>query len=263
VIAGEKVTLKELSATAYQGAVRLDGVLTAPAHGVPQLSMNTKVTQVQLPTLLNDVQQKPSSIAAGLLTLDAALTSRPVTKTQALASLSGQVQLAVDGLVINDLNIEQRVCESAAKVANKPMPDKAWSTTTAFKTLTTTATIYDGVAQLSPLVGKLDTLDLTGHGPVNLLDNTLNLELDLALRNNTAATNFCDVINPRLADIEWPLRCEGNYVTQSGKELCRIDKSRLDRVLGQLAEKRIEEKLQEKFGVDADKIKDGLKKLFH
>jgi uncharacterized protein involved in outer membrane biogenesis len=262
VIAGEKVTLNELSATAYQGTVRLNGVLTAPAHGVPQLAINTKVTQVQLPALLNDLQQKPSSIAAGSLTLDSALTSRPLTNTQALASLSGQVQLAVDGLVINDLNIEQRVCESAAKVANKPMPDKAWSTTTVFKTLTTTAMIRDGIAQLSPVVGKLDTLDLTGHGPVNLLDNTLNLELDLALRNNATAANFCDVINPRLADIEWPLRCEGNYATQSGKDLCGIDKSRLDRVLGQVAEKKIEDKLKEKFGPDADKIKDGLKKLF-
>ena len=97
---------------------------------------------------------------------------------------------------------------------------------------------------------------------MNLLDNTLNLELDLALRNNATAANFCDVINPRLADIEWPLRCEGNYATQSGKDLCGIDKSRLDRVLGQVAEKKIEDKLKEKFGPDADKIKDGLKKLF-
>ncbi len=266
-VAGDTVTLREFSTDAYQGTVRASGKLTAPAAGDPVLSLSLNAKHVQLPPLLTDVQQQPSKIAAGHLTIDTQLSSTPVSSQQILATLSGKAQLSVDGLVINELNIEQRVCEAAAKVDGKSLPAKAWSAGTAFKDMKGTALIRNGVVQLSPIVARLETLDLSGEGSVNLLDSTINLPLDLTLLHNETASNFCEVINPRLADIQWPLLCEGNYLTQSGKELCGIDKSRLDEVVKQAAQKKLEgkldEKLKEKFGADADKLKESLKGLFH
>ena len=116
---------------------------------------------------------------------------------------------------------------------------------------------------LSPLAAKLDTLDLNGIGPVNLLDNTMDLKLDLKAVDDRQAVNACEIMNPRLAAISWPLRCRGNFSTQSGKELCSIDQSRLDKLVLQAAEQKLGEKLKEKMGKDGEKLKDALKGLFH
>ena len=266
-IAGEKLMLNKMAADLYQGSLQVDGSLRVPAGASPQLAANVTASHVQLPVLLADLQQAPPKVAAGVLTLDAQLTSVPLTKAQLLASLSGQARFAVDGLVINELNVEQRVCEAAAKVDGKSLPDKVWPTQTAFKDTKVSAQISNGVAQLSPVVAKLDTLDLRGKGPVNLVASTVDLVLDLQLINDTAAANFCEVMNPDLAEITWPLRCEGNYITQSGKDLCGIDKGRLDDLVRQAAQKKLEskmdEKLKEKFGSEADKFKEGIRNLFH
>lgn len=266
-IAGNRLVLRELRADAYQGVLQADGTLLVPPQDAPQLSLNTRIEHLQLSPLLGDVQQKPSKVSAGALSVESRLKSQPQTQAQLLASLSGQLQFAIDGLVIEELNIEQRVCEAAAKVEGKTLPAKTWPTRTEFRDTRATAQIHKGVMQLSPLTATLDTLDLTGTGPVNLVDNTLDLALDLMLLNNASAANFCEVMNPRLAEIRWPLRCEGNYTTQSGKELCGIDKDRLDDLLRQAAQKKLEskidEKLKEKFGSESDKFKEGLRNLFH
>lgn len=265
-VKNHQLELREFSAKGYDGQIMATGSLQAPPSGRPVLTLNTTVEGLQLPAFLQDLQQQPSKVAAGRFRLESRIQTSPLTRQQLLSTLNGQARFGIDGLVIDELNIEQRVCEAAAKAEGKSLPAKAWPEKTAFREASGDARITNGVVNLSPVKARLDTLDVRGEGPINLAQQTVDLPLDLTLVDERSAANFCEVMNPRLAEVTWPLRCQGNYATQSGKELCGIDKERLDELLRQVAQKKLEqkvdEKLKEKFGGEADKIKEGLRNLF-
>ena len=260
---GKKVTLQTLQAEAYEGQVRNNGSIDLSDEKVAQLRLDTEIKGVQLAPLLADWQQKPSRILAGSLQLDSRLTAMPLSRAGILKTLSGNLQFSVSGMVIDEMNIEKRVCEAAAQLDGKSLSAKQWSEKTELRDTRGTAQLQNGIMFLSPLAAKLDTLDLNGIGPVNLLDNTMDLKLDLKAVDDRQAVNACEIMNPRLAEISWPLRCRGNFSTQSGKELCSIDQSRLDKLVLQAAEQKLGEKLKEKMGKDGEKLKDALKGLFH
>jgi AsmA protein len=265
-VKGEQLVLQTLRADGYQGVVQASGVLKAPKQARPHLTIDVSASNLQLTNFLRDLQQQASKVSAGVFNMRATLQSEPVNQQAFLGTLGGNAEFDIAGLVIDEINIEQRVCEAAAKLEGKSLPARTWSNQTELRETRGKATIRQGVVQLDPVVARLDTLDLRGTGPVSLVDDTLDLPLDLKLVNDAAAANFCEVMNPRLADINWPLRCRGNYVNQSGKDLCGVDRERLDDLIRQVAQKKVEqkidEKLKEKFGGEADKFKEGLRKLF-
>jgi AsmA protein len=157
--------------------------------------------------------------------------------------LSGDVQLAVDDLVLNTVNLERSVCEAAALLAKQSPPNKQWPDQTALHEVVGAVQIKNGQAYIDPLGAKLDVLTVLGKGPVNLVDNTMDLELDLKLASDNPSAVFCEGMNPALYEIAWPLRCEGNYEMQDGKRLCNIDKSRLEQLALQAARQRLESEL--------------------
>jgi uncharacterized protein involved in outer membrane biogenesis len=259
---GKKLTLQSFQADTYQGHIQSSGTIDLAEEKASRLHLNTSIKGVDLAPFLADLQQQPSKILAGILQMDSRLTALPLSRAGILKTLSGDVQFSVDGLVIDEMNLEKRVCETAAKLDGKSLTAKQWPEKTALRETHGTVQIQNGIMMLSPLVAKLDTLDMNGIGPVSLLDNMMDLRLDLKVIDNQKAVNACEIMNPRLAEISWPLRCRGNFVTQSGKELCSIDQSRLDKLAFQAVEQKLGEKLKEKMGKDGDKINEALKKLF-
>lgn len=242
-----KLTLQTLQADAYQGRISTSGSFTMVDANASQLRLDTAIKGMQLAPLLADLQQKPSKVLAGTLQLDSRLTATPQARAGMLRTLSGDLQFVIDGLVIDEMNLEKRVCEAAAQLDGKSLSAKQWPEKTELRETRGTAQIRNGVMVLSPLVARLDTLDMDGSGPVILADNAMDLRLDLKVVDNRQAANACEVTNPRLADISWPLRCRGNFATQSGKELCGIDQSRLDKLLLQAAGQKLGDKIKELF----------------
>ncbi len=249
------MTLHELSAVAYQGEIHNSGSITYTNPEKPQLKIDTTVKGVQLSPLLTDLQQAPSKVLAGSLTLDAQSRALLRSQSQLLKSISASANVSVPGLVIDEMNIEQRTCEAAAQFSSKSLSNKQWSPKTELREMDAHIQIANGVMLLSPLSARLDNLSLTGTGVVNLLDSTVDLPLDLVLIGNQQAANFCPAMNERLMGLKWPLRCKGNYVTESGGQLCGIDKSRLDKLILQAATKELEGKI-------GDKVKGALQGLF-
>lgn len=246
---GNKVTLNNLQADAYGGHIENNGSLLLADAKNPKLKLNTSVKGLQLSPFLADMRQTPSKILAGVLQLDSRLVTVPLSQKKMLNNLSGNVEFAVDGLIVDEVNLERRVCEAAALLDGKSLSARQWTNKTELREARGTAQINNGIAYLAPLTAKMDTLALSGKGPINLLNDTLDLQLDLKLLNDKQAANFCEAMNPRLANISWPLRCEGNYVVENGKDLCGIDQSRLEKLALQAAAQKLQGKLE-------DKIKD-------
>lgn len=258
-IDGKKLVVQSLQASAYQGQIQSSGEIDLADDKAARLQLNTEINGAQLAPLLADLQQKPPKVLAGNLQLDSHLTAMPLSRAGILKTLSGDVKFSVDGLVIDEMNIEKRVCEAVAQLQSKSQPDKRWPLKTEFRDAHGVATIRNGVMVLAPLVAKLDTLNLVGTGPVSLPDNLMDLRLDLKTVAGQQAVNVCDVMSPRLAEIAWPLRCEGNYVTENGADLCSIDKSRMDKLILQMAR----EKLQGQLSNKSESLKDILKGILH
>jgi uncharacterized protein involved in outer membrane biogenesis len=248
---GNKVTLNNLQADAYGGHIQNTGSLllsdtkNSDAKN-PKLKLNTSVKGLQLSPFLADLRQTPSKIAAGVLQLDSHLVTVPLNQEKMLRNLSGNVEFIANGLIIDEVNLERRVCESAALLDGKSLSARQWTNKTELREARGTAQIHNGIAYLAPLTAKMDTLALNGNGPINLLNDTLDLQLDLKLLNDNQAANFCEAMNPRLTNISWPLRCEGNYIVENGKDLCGIDKSRLEKLALQAAAQKLEGKLKDK-----------------
>jgi len=243
---GNKVTLNNLQADAYGGHIENNGSLLLQDAKNPRLKINTSVKNLQLSPFLADLRQTPSKIAAGVLQLDSHLVTVPLSQEKMLSNLSGNVEFVADGLIIDEVNLERRVCESAALLDGKSLSTRQWTNKTELREARGTAQIHNGIAYLAPLTARMDTLTLNGNGPINQLNDTLDLQLDLKLLNDNQVANFCEAMNPRLANISWPLRCEGNYVVDNGKDLCGIDKSRLEKLALQAAAQKLEGKVEEK-----------------
>ena len=248
---GNKITLNNLQADAYGGHIQNNGSLLlsdtkTPDTKNPRLKLNTSIKGLQLSPFLADLRQTPSKIAAGILQLDSRLVTVLRNQEKMLSNLSGNVEFSANGLVIDEVNLERRVCESAALLDGKLLSARQWTDKTELREARGAAQIHNGIAYLAPLTAKMDTLALNGKGPINLLNDTLDLQLDLKLLNDNQAANFCEEMNPRLANISWPLHCEGNYVVENGKDLCGIDKSRLEKLALQAAAQKLEGKLEEK-----------------
>ncbi|HQQ75476.1 MAG TPA: AsmA family protein [Pseudomonadales bacterium] len=263
VMDGKKITLQSFDANAYHGKIHSSGSIDITNSKTAPLRLDTEIKDMQLASFLADLQQKPAKILAGNLQLDSRLTAMPLSQAGMLKTLSGDLKFSVDGLVIDEMNLEKRVCEAAAKLDGKALTAKQWPEKTGLRETRGVVRIQNGIMMMTPLVAKLDTLDLNGIGPVSLLDDTMDLRLDLTAIDNQKAVNACEIMNPRLTEISWPLRCRGNFATQSGKELCNIDQSRLDKLVFQAAEQKLGEKLKEKMGKDGEKLNEALKKLFH
>lgn len=243
---GKKFTVNNLQADAYQGHIQNNGSLVLSDAKNPRLKLNTSIKGLQLSPFLADLQQAPSKIAAGVLQMDSHLVTVPLSQEKMLGKLSGNAEFTASGLVIDEVNLERRVCESAALLDGKSLSPRQWTNKTELREVHGVAQIHNGIAYLAPLTAKMDTMALNGKGPINLLNDTLDLQLDLKLLNDKQAANFCEEMNPRLTSISWPLQCKGNYVVQNGKDLCGIDKSRLEKLALQAAAQKLEGKLQDK-----------------
>ncbi|HSC76734.1 MAG TPA: AsmA family protein [Pseudomonadales bacterium] len=256
---GKKIMLQSLQANAYQGQLHSNGAIDLADEKAARLQLNTELKGVQLAPFLADLQQKPSKILAGSLQLESRLTALPLSRPGILKTLSGDVQFSVNGLVINEVNLEKRVCEAVAQLESKSLPAKRWPPKTEFREMHGTATIRNGVMVFAPLAAKLDTLNLVGAGPVSLPDNVMDLRLELKTMAGQQAVNTCAVMNPRLSEISWPLRCEGNYVTENGEDLCSIDKSRMDKIILQVTKEKVQSQLDGK----GESLKGMLEGLLH
>lgn len=257
------LTLQNLSAAIYDGRIKLDGTVDFRQAGKQKLALAAKADGVQLAVLLNDWQQAPSSLVAGVLQLDTRLTASARSQQPWLNTLSGTLGFTVTDLVVDRLNLEKSACEAAAMLQHKPLPAREWPGQTAVRELRGNANLVNGIAFLSPVTARLDSLDLAGKGPVNLINHTLDLALDLTLTGDSQGKNVCDVVNPRLVGIAWPLRCKGNYAEQAGQALCGVDQSRLDKLLLQALGGQLDESMGKKMGEQGRKLKEALQGLFH
>lgn len=158
------------------------GNMGVDARGrVPALSMNEKVSGVQIGPMLKDMQIFDNFSGTGDISL--AVTARGMDAKQVARTLNGKLAFAVKDGAIQGADILKKVEEARAlydQVKGKSAGVKAGKDEkTAFKVLSGSAMITNGVAQNSDLLLETPGMRATGAGSANLPEEKLDYRLNV------------------------------------------------------------------------------------
>lgn len=172
-----------------------------------------------------------------------------------LASLSGPIRLRTDAVTVEGVNVQHQFCQAVALV-NQESLTATFQPDTVFSQLEADINLADGQARLDPLSATLPALGLTGNGTLDLTSQDFRASIRASVSDTVGLDPACRV-NERLADLRWPVECNGNLADEPAS-WCRVDTSEIIKDLAEGEARRQVEKeagklLQKIFGGDSKK----------
>lgn len=247
--------IDSLSAALYDGSLKASSSLDLRQTPI-RLSFTERLQGVNIAPLYQDVSGKSSPLR-GTLSLQGDFDSRTNTLQGLKQNLDGQAALKVDDGAMLDVNISRQLCTAVATLEGR-QSDRDWSDGTAFDRLQASVTVTNGVAHNDDLNIAIPGIAVTGKGDVNLVTNRIDYRA-AARFVDTADKSACSV-NPKLTQVAFPIRCQGNLDDAPG-EWCGFDRDAFQKSLGDLAKSeakrkagdRIDEVLDDKLDEDTRK----------
>ncbi|MDD5580400.1 MAG: AsmA family protein [Methylobacter sp.] len=168
------VTTQQTVNQFYQGSYA--GNLNMDARGnTPVLSLNEKITQVQIEPLLKDFNGEARM--SGMANASAQLQGRGNTSNELKSSLNGQIDFLFKDGVIKGFNLQKIIDNSKALIKGTPLPTDNKNDQTVFSQITGTATVSNGLIQNNDLVGVSSKFRVNGEGNVNLKSEQLDYKI--------------------------------------------------------------------------------------
>ncbi|MCY4328774.1 MAG: AsmA family protein [Endozoicomonadaceae bacterium] len=246
----------ELTVKAANGITEISPLKTGFSEGImiatiklnaqqtlPDIAVNASAKGIEIEKLLQNTSLEGKAYA------DIRLLTQGETLNDLIKKLNGEVSFHINQGKFNAVNINKLVCDMIAKVNQKGTGTQEWAQGTPFELLQGKWNINDGVASNNDLTAKLLSMDLHGDGWINLIDRTIDYHLGLTITGDSIDNNSACKINPRYADITWPIKCAGKL--GETKNLFSIDSERfgllLQKILKQEAEYHLKKKLQQHF----------------
>lgn len=251
--------ISRLNAGFYGGTINAKTTVNAQ-HSTPNVSINASIAGTDLQKLGQSL--KKISNIQGNVNAQVRLLAQGATQSALTRSLNGKVSFHIDKGQVTGVNVNHLVCRMVSNIRNKKIEKKDWANATQFTSLKGEWDIHNGIARNSDLTASLNQMSLKGDGWVNLVQQTMDYHLGLTITGNSAEPDesACE-INPRYADITWPVQCKGQL---GQKGLCGIDTERLGDttkvILQQEAKDQLQKQLKKHLG---DGIGNKLKGLFN
>jgi AsmA protein len=175
VIRDGKLIVDPLQSQLYDGSVQ--GRLALDGSGdIPVLTLRQTLQGVQVSPLLNDLAEVKRLAGVANFSLDLNAAGR--TSTQMTSALNGKLNFGVDDGRIRGINITHSVRYALALLERQTPPVKT-TDDTPFDFMRGTATIVNGVMYNEDLTGDLIAMNLTGKGKINLVDETIDYDLEV------------------------------------------------------------------------------------
>jgi AsmA protein len=235
---GDALTLQPVRAALYEG--NLKGV--ANAHhltSMPHWQWNAELRNVQLKPLLIDVNGPQSKLkVSGVGDVTCSASTDGMSRQQLLSNLNGVVDFGLKNGVVEGLDLNYLVQTANNLLNDKPITLPQHLEQTTFQRLSGTAKIKNGVANIDNLLLASDAFTTKGEGAINLLNETLNLQL---------------IVSPLNQDkVHWdvPVLITGNLQHPA----VSVDARALQAIF-------VKEKLQDVKTKVKEKVQDELKKL--
>ncbi|WNK20687.1 AsmA family protein [Halomonas piscis] len=252
--------LEAFEAGFYGGKLSASGSLDAGQTPLAW-ALAPRASGVKMAPLLEALGERDASLS-GRLEASGEFTTKGNTREDLVRRLNGSAKAKLDDGAIAGVNISRQVCEAVAALEDRDTT-REWRDDTRFEHVDATFTVRDGVVESDDVRVTLPGLNVQGEGEYDLGHRQFDALASVRLDNTADAA--CRV-NPRLARLALPVRCEGSISAEPG-EWCRVDrdalKTNVSRLVGDQVGSRIEEKLDEKLGDGAAReLRDGLKRLF-
>ena len=260
------IQIFQVTADALQSTFDIDAKLLRQQKTMPQLTVKSSATELDIAELLKTVDRsnKPpgAPLVAGKLNLtnDWQMTGRSVGDWQ--ASLTGSSKASIQNGRFYADNIEYRICQAIAEIRQTKLND-TWPSFTALKASDLVIDWHRGHGKITDFTTDLETLRIAGTGTIDL--STLQFLLDV---NGQVIGTYHTSINDHLSDpacavnaqyqtIQWPVSCQGR-LNDAETASCHINRQRLNDQLIQLAKQQakthVEDKLKDKLGGDLKKL---------
>lgn len=234
--------------------------------------LSPTLSRIRLASLLEALGDEPAPLR-GRFNGEGRLEARGNHLSELTRSLSGRLTARLDEGAIIGTNVSRELCTAVATLEGKST-DRDWAPDTRFERAEASFDIRDGVAHSEDLAVSLPGIEIDGRGQLDLASEHFALRAATRLVGGVDAA--CEV-NPRLARVPFPVRCEGQLGGDRA-EWCRFDRSAFQAALveqlrseagqraGEEVEKQLEDtaqKLEEKLGDKAAReLRGALEGLF-
>jgi uncharacterized protein involved in outer membrane biogenesis len=168
-----------------------------------------------------------------------------------IAALNGPIKLRTEQVVLQDMSIEQMVCQAVA-LTNQEQLTATFPPSTKFQTLSADIQLGKGVALLRPLRAELPQIALKGTGAFDLFSQDFKASVKATLSPELEQLDHACRVSKRLVAIDWPVNCKGKVGTDPAS-WCRVD---TEEIIQDLTKNEGRRKLQK----EANKL---FKKLFN
>ncbi|MDD2802380.1 MAG: AsmA-like C-terminal region-containing protein, partial [Methylococcales bacterium] len=247
-----KVATQQSVNTFYQGAY--SGNLNVDARNKkPVIALNEHLTKVQLEPWLKGLFKKPIT---GQLTASAQLQAQGSNADELKSTLSGHVDVLLKDAVIKGINLQKIIDNGKALIKGTGLPTDSKDDQTLFTQITGTAAISNGLVRNDDLVANAAKLHVDGKGSANLVNETLDYQVNARLPAQEAGQAPSP---PLVIAITGPFD-NLNYAIDATALL--TDKARIEKVLDKNKDKinKLMNKLDKKLGPGTGDL---LKGLFH
>lgn len=168
------INLSPVTAELYGGSTHSNVSINAKTN-TPQISLNEKISHVQVGPLLKDMTGKAT--VTGTANFEMKFTSTGNTHPALRSTMNGNGDFALENGVLHGINIDQLISMGEAFVNKIPLPGLAGPQETQFSKLSGTFTIVNGVIHNNDLLMMSKRVKTTGAGTANLNNEHLNYRL--------------------------------------------------------------------------------------
>ncbi|MDN3554624.1 AsmA family protein [Halomonas maura] len=211
-----------------------------------------RVENVRLGSLLDSLSSEPAPLG-GRLQGEGELESQGNSMAEIKRALGGRLATRVAEGRIAGVNVSEELCTAAARLEGET-PSREWRDDTEFERAEASFRIRDGVAESDDLLVTIPGVALDGEGQLDLTSEQFDLKA--AARFTDSVDAACEV-NPRIVDVPFPVRCEGQLGGDSG-EWCRFDREAFQDTLAGLLRREVSERADEEV---EERLDDAVKKL--
>ncbi len=165
---------KEFYQGSYNGSLSIDMLNKKPA-----LSLNEKITHVQVEPLLKDF--KGEARMSGTVDASAQLQGEGDNADELKSSLNGNLSFLFKNSVIKGFNLQKIIDNAKALIKESALPANNKNDQTLFSEITGTATFTNGLLQNNDLVAKSSRIYIKGKGNADLNTEQLDYKFNATL----------------------------------------------------------------------------------
>lgn len=244
-----KHDIKQLYQGSYQGQITINA-----KNKTPGISLNEKITKVQLEPLLNDLKPASKVKLKGLANITARLNSTGNTVTAIKSGLGGKLNFSINNGAIPGFNTQEIIDIGKLAVKGKTMQQSYANEQTLFSIIKGSATVKKGIINNPDFLAESSTVELKGGGTANLNTDALDYKVIAKIKKGSK-----DITNRPIA-----LNVKGTFskpiynvdLTSIQSMMTKEEKQKVDKFINK-REKDIDKALGEGTGKAVNKLLKG------